>query len=57
VLTDAGRERLEAASATHLASVRKIFESRFEAEELSTLAELLGRLPDAAGAAASDCAA
>ena len=57
VITDAGRERLRAASDSHLAAVRRVLESRFSCDELRTLAELLGRLPDAAGAAAADCAA
>lgn len=45
VLTDAGRARLEAASCSHVASVRALFEDRFSDDELVTLAELLGRLP------------
>ena len=57
VLTEQGRERLEAASESHLAGVRRALEGRFSRVELETLAELLGRLPDAADAAASDCAA
>ena len=57
VLTEAGRERLEYASATHLAGIRAFLEERFSKEELDHLAELLGRLPGAAGAAGSDCAA
>ena len=57
VLTEAGRERLEAASATHLAGIRAFLEERFSKEELDHLAELLGRLPGAAGAEGSDCAA
>ena len=55
VLTDAGRERLEAASESHLAAVRSVFEERFSDEELSQLAELLGRLPGAAGADGWTC--
>jgi DNA-binding MarR family transcriptional regulator len=50
LLTDAGAERLERASCSHTGSVRTLFENRFSAEELETLAELLGRLPGA-----SDC--
>jgi DNA-binding MarR family transcriptional regulator len=57
VLTEAGRERLESASATHLAGIRAFLEERFSKEELDHLAELLGRLPGAAGAEGSDCAA
>jgi DNA-binding MarR family transcriptional regulator len=49
VLTDEGRELLERAGATHIAQIEEIFESRFSAEELETLVDLLGRLPGAAG--------
>ncbi len=49
VLTDEGRERLEAAGRSHLGQVRAIFEERFSAAELETLADLLGRLPGATG--------
>jgi len=45
VLTDAGARRLEAASCSHEGSVRALFEERYSAEELETLASLLGRLP------------
>jgi DNA-binding MarR family transcriptional regulator len=45
VLTDAGAERLERASCSHVGSVRALFEERYTAAELETLAELLGRLP------------
>ena len=57
VLTDAGRERLDAASCSHVGSVRALFEERYSAEELETLAALLGRLPGAGGAEAdgSEC--
>ena len=47
VLTEAGRERLERASCSHVGSVRALFEERYTPEELETLAELLGRLPGA----------
>ena len=47
VLTDTGAERLERASCSHVGSVRALFEDRFTADELETLAELLGRLPGA----------
>ena len=57
VLTDKGRATLRAASDMHTASVRRFFEDRFAAEELATLAELLRRLPDAAGADAEACTA
>ncbi len=45
VLTDEGLERLEAAGHSHLGQVSAIFEERLSADELETLAELLGRLP------------
>lgn len=48
VLTDAGREKLESASASHVAAIRALFEEHFSRNELETLAELLGRLPGAA---------
>jgi DNA-binding MarR family transcriptional regulator len=44
-LTDEGSRRLEAASQSHLASVRKLFGGRFSEDELETLASLLARLP------------
>jgi DNA-binding MarR family transcriptional regulator len=47
VLTDNGFEKLKEASQTHLAGVHELFESQFSEEELSTLADLLGRLPAA----------
>jgi DNA-binding MarR family transcriptional regulator len=45
VLTEAGAERLERASCSHVGSVRALFEERYSDEELETLASLLGRLP------------
>jgi DNA-binding MarR family transcriptional regulator len=57
VLTEAGRQKLEEASLGHVAAVRKLFEERYTGEELATLAELLDRLPGAAGGDGSDCAA
>ena len=47
VLTEAGTRKLEGASCSHVASVRALFEERFTAEEVGTLASLLGRLPGA----------
>src|SRR3954462_7782665 len=44
-LTDAGREKLEAASSDHIASIRALFEQHFTAEELDTVAGILGKLP------------
>lgn len=45
VLTEAGAERLDRASCSHVGSVRALFEERYTDEELETLAALLGRLP------------
>jgi DNA-binding MarR family transcriptional regulator len=45
VLTDAGREQLEAASRSHVHQVHELFEERLSRDELETLAGLLGRLP------------
>jgi DNA-binding MarR family transcriptional regulator len=56
VLTPAGREKLEAASESHLAGVSAFFEERFSAEEIEQLTSLLARLPEAAEASGSDCA-
>src|SRR3954468_20666591 len=44
-LTAAGRVKLRAASATHLAGIDDLFNSRYADEELDTLAEFLARLP------------
>ena len=48
-ITDAGRERLGAAAATHLEALEALFGERFSPTELSSLSELLGRLPGAGG--------
>ena len=57
VITEAGRAKLNEASASHLGVVRALLEERFSEEELAHLAELLGRLPEAAGARGEECAA
>jgi DNA-binding MarR family transcriptional regulator len=57
VLTDAGRAKLTDAGRSHTTAVRAVFEQRFSPDELAVLAELLERLPGAAGADGSDCAA
>jgi DNA-binding MarR family transcriptional regulator len=44
-LTEPGREKLRAASATHLAGVEAVFASPYTESELATLAGLLSRLP------------
>ena len=49
VLTEAGAARLHEASSSHAAAVDALFEERYEADELATLVELLGRLPAAGG--------
>jgi DNA-binding MarR family transcriptional regulator len=51
-LTAAGRRKLEEASCSHVAAIGALFEERYTPEELSTLTELLSRLP---GAAADSC--
>ena len=48
-LTDAGAERLEAASCSHVGSVRGLLEEHLEHAEIDRLAELLGKLPGVAG--------
>jgi DNA-binding MarR family transcriptional regulator len=57
VITDAGRDKLETASQSHLAEIRALFDERFGPEELEQLAELLARLPGAENAAGEDCGA
>jgi MarR family 2-MHQ and catechol resistance regulon transcriptional repressor len=54
VLTDQGREKVQAAAESHLDHIRSLFAERYTDEELQTLAELLGRLPDAR-VGAEDC--
>jgi DNA-binding MarR family transcriptional regulator len=49
VLTAAGLDKLRKASTSHVAQIRDFFEQRFDPNELVTLADLLGRLPEAAG--------
>jgi DNA-binding MarR family transcriptional regulator len=48
-LTDAGAERLEAASCGHIGSIRAVLEEDLSDEEIDALADLLGRLPGGAG--------
>jgi DNA-binding MarR family transcriptional regulator len=58
-LTESGRVKLREASVTHLAGVAELFTSRYSDDELSSLAELLSRLPTTgkppAGASAEAC--
>lgn len=44
-LTDAGREKLEAASSDHIASIHALFEEHFAQDEIEAIAEILGKLP------------
>jgi DNA-binding MarR family transcriptional regulator len=53
-LTDEGYDKLREASATHLEGIRSHFAERFTEEELTTLRELLERLPIEA-AETEDC--
>ena len=55
VLTDDGARKLAEASGSHREAVRVLFEALFDENELTTLAELLGRLPGAAGADGAAC--
>jgi DNA-binding MarR family transcriptional regulator len=48
-LTDEGRRRLTAARRTHHRDIQALFTGHFDAVELTTLDELLARLPGAAG--------
>ena len=52
-ITDAGRDKLRAAAVTHLRGIDELFLSRYSGSELTTLAELLARLP----VTGSDCKA
>jgi DNA-binding MarR family transcriptional regulator len=47
-LTDAGLDKLKAASGGHIASIRALFEDHFAQQEIRTLAEILGKLPGVA---------
>jgi DNA-binding MarR family transcriptional regulator len=47
-LTDAGLDKLKAASGGHIASIRALFEEHFAQQEIRTLAEILGKLPGVA---------
>lgn len=48
-LTNAGAGRLEAASWSHVGSVRALLEEHLELGEIESLGELLGKLPGVAG--------
>lgn len=47
-LTDAGRDKLEAASGGHVASIRALFEEHFPHDEIEAIAEILDKLPGVA---------
>jgi len=47
-LTDAGRDKLEAASSAHIASIRALMEEHFARDELDSIADILGKLPGVA---------
>jgi DNA-binding MarR family transcriptional regulator len=47
-LTDAGRDKLHAASSAHIASIRALFEDHFAPDEIDAIAESLGKLPGVA---------
>jgi DNA-binding MarR family transcriptional regulator len=46
-LTDPGYQKLREAGCAHVASIQRMFLERFNHEEITRLAELLGRLPGA----------
>jgi DNA-binding MarR family transcriptional regulator len=46
-LTDSGFEKLKEAGHTHVVGINRLFLAHFSAEELGSLASLLGRLPGA----------
>ncbi len=47
-LTDAGRDKFEAASRAHIASIRALLEEHFARDELDSIADMLGKLPGVA---------
>ena len=47
-LTDTGRDKLEAASRAHIASIRALLEEHFARDELDSIADMLGKLPGVA---------
>jgi DNA-binding MarR family transcriptional regulator len=44
-LTDAGRDKLEAASDGHVAAICALFDEHFTDHEIDSMAEILGKLP------------
>lgn len=55
VLTDPGAEKLRAASCSHVAAIRALFEERYSRAEIETLVELLSRLPGAGAGGEASC--
>jgi DNA-binding MarR family transcriptional regulator len=53
-LTEAGKTKLREAAVTHLRGIDELFVTRYSGSELTTLAELLSRLP-MTGSEASSC--
>ena len=49
-LTDTGAQKLEAASCSHVGSIRTLFEDEFSEREIERLADLLDKLPGVADA-------
>jgi DNA-binding MarR family transcriptional regulator len=47
-LTDAGRDKLEAASCGHVGSIRALLEGHLSQKEIDTVAAILGKLPGVA---------
>jgi DNA-binding MarR family transcriptional regulator len=54
-ITDAGRAKLAEAACGHLADVDELFTSSYSEEELTTLADLLSRLPMTGGDCRPSC--
>ncbi len=55
VITDAGREKLAAASTSHVVGVSSMLQERFDQEELAQLTELLARLDGDESPIDEDC--
>ena len=53
-LTDTGRKKLDEATVTHRAGIDELFTSRYSPTELSTLAQLISRLPMTGKACSGD---
>jgi DNA-binding MarR family transcriptional regulator len=55
VITDKGREKLEAASQSHVVGVSSLLQERFDEDELAQLADLLARLDGDDSPVDEDC--